>query len=142
MVSCVKIAEALAFRPNPDMLERYCLGTIFFPPSGKLAWAMWRFNELKKYLVVLAVLKVGNSGARCPPPLEVDLMWHHFISDDTRAYMDYCNTYLGGYIHHRAGGQEGSDFFQGDFMALAASLGIKLDSTLWKPDPSEYAQCG
>ncbi|OGH65242.1 MAG: hypothetical protein A2821_03685 [Candidatus Magasanikbacteria bacterium RIFCSPHIGHO2_01_FULL_41_23] len=136
-MSKVKIDEVLMFQPSPEMLDRFDNGIEFRPSHARRPWAMLRFVELKKFLVLLAILQERDSNQRCSPPQEVDMMWHHFISDDTRAYTDFCNTYLGGYIHHQAGG----NYPKENLVALAIELRIQLDPRFWAP-PRFGVQCG
>jgi hypothetical protein len=53
------------------------------------------FLELKKF-IALAHLYGGPIAMLSP---EVDYLWHEFILF-TRKYIDFCNRFLGSYLHH------------------------------------------
>lgn len=54
-------------------------------------------RELKRFLS-LNIL-VQDPDYSFVPSSKVDLAWHEFILD-TKAYMSFCDSYLGGYVHH------------------------------------------
>lgn len=57
------------------------------------------FEEMKKWLWLCA--KTGPGEMKAHPGLRmIDEMWHTFIVF-TQEYSDFCNEYLGGYIHHK-----------------------------------------
>lgn len=70
------------------------------------------FQETLKWLWLCAKAKIDRQAqqAKVPPVLNVqtgmvmlDEVWHIFILH-TRDYADFCNTYLGRFIHHSPAG--------------------------------------
>lgn len=110
--------SALAFEPSMGLIERF----VEQNPDYNQVKAKSLFAELKQFLVVTATMQ-GDKGKRYSPSPEIDLMWHHFILDDTEIYFNYCELNLGGMLHHRSSGVVPWD---NEFMTCAQSLGIEL----------------
>ncbi len=128
MAFTVKDASgALSFKPRDGMIERYVRQQGVRPQE-----ALRLFEELKKFLCIAAAIQQVEASQRQSPPDRIDKMWHHFIFDDTEAYLDYCTTYLGIVVHHRAGeiAPRGPVVEE-----VVKALGLKLDDPLWtEPD--------
>ena len=61
-------------------------------------------EEYKKFLYLSTVVDF-----KVTPSFPIDQAWHSHILF-TRSYMNYCETYLGGYFHHGPGdGTKGED---------------------------------
>lgn len=121
------IPEGLDDRfPERDRLPRIFLGTQVV------------FLELKKFLVLTAE-EQRRSGVRCSPPPTIDVMWHHFILDNTQVYIDYCTKYLGMMVHHR---NNEVTPYEDRLMPLADELGVELNDRVWRPYRHFWGGCG
>lgn len=83
-----------------------------------------QFEEVKKFLLICAL-----TTECCSPTKLLDDIWHEFIIH-TKAYQDYCERYIGKFIHHRP--TDGS--FNGSRRVtkeLAIKLFSNLDPDIW-----------
>lgn len=94
----VNVQGALNYQPPAHLLEHWKTGK--FPFSGHLDAT---FLDLKKYLIVKAILAERGCTVHYSPYPWFDELWHHFIVDDTEAYTTFCQEYLGRFVHHKIG---------------------------------------
>ncbi|MEK9201664.1 MAG: hypothetical protein AAB944_01700 [Patescibacteria group bacterium] len=118
-VQSIKDKEgALAYR-HPVLLKR------FAKKHGlPVKTAEHQFIELKKFLVVCGMME-----SSCSPSQGLDEIWHAFILH-TRDYQEFCERYIGGFIHHRPTEKP----FLGSrkqMIGLAEELFGSIDRELW-----------
>ena len=83
-----RVHEIDAYR-NPNVIDRYLQEY-----GGSVADAERCFHTLKQFLATCTA--AGGDGVASKP---VDNMWHTFILF-TRDYEEFCEAYLGKFIHH------------------------------------------
>ena len=88
MCSVIDVRGALEYQNNA-LVARYAERN-----NVSIEHASLLFQECKKMLVLMATVSEPVS-----PSKRLDEMWHHFILH-THEYQDYCNAYLGSFLHH------------------------------------------
>ena len=83
-----------------------------------------RFVEVKKFLIVCASMPEP-----CKPPQELDLIWHEFILH-TRDYAQFCDKFLGRFIHHNPT-EKPHLASQDQMFRVARSLFGEIEERLW-----------
>ncbi len=116
------IQKTLEFPIPIAMFDRYAKRNNTF---RKGVWQL--MLELKKFLFLVASFQREDQGRRFSPPPALDPLWHHFISDDTELYRDFCSDCFSLFIHHRAG----ATYPRHELTRRAAKLGIVLNPSVW-----------
>lgn len=84
-----EITAALAYL-HDDLVARFSRDQ-----ACSVAESMQLFTEVKKFLILCAATPYP-----CSPSARLDDMWHVFVLH-TEAYADFCQRFLGRFIHHR-----------------------------------------
>jgi hypothetical protein len=92
--------------------------------SGTREEAERCFIAMKQFLAVCSVIPGKKVAAE-----EVDDLWHTFLLF-TRDYQDFCDEYLGRFIHHDPNGGFASGTYEST-RALAEELFSNLDERFW-----------
>ena len=94
------LEAALGYR-NPDVVRRF---RKLFDLSARDANALFRETRRWLWLCARSVVPGSPRLAIYPHMLAIDEMWHNFALF-TRAYREFCEEYLGGFVdHHPAAG--------------------------------------
>ena len=91
-------------------------------------------NEALAFLRLCAADPAGSYG----PSSMVDIGWHALLVDDTRRYMELCESLAGTFIHHVPldGGAAHDDITNVGTVKAMQSMGIVVDEELWLFDES------
>lgn len=87
----VNVQEVMAYQPPALLIKSFCRKYEVSEPEARQ-----QFEECKKFLVIC-----GESPDQAhAPSLVIDEMWHSFVLH-TQDYQQFCEKYLGRFIHHR-----------------------------------------
>lgn len=95
------------------------------------------FRDVKKFLLLAA-----HTDSELAPPLIVDKAWHVFILF-TKEYAEFCEHFLGRFIHHVPTEEEGSEWMKKvalETHALAQHTFGNSLSAYWR-DPATFGGC-
>ena len=131
------VKAVLAF-PAPDgFLERFARKHSVPGHTLQKEYASSLFEELKKYLLLIASFQLEDPTRRFSPPQAIDLMWHDFISDNTEVYERFCRDNFHIFLHHHAG-----QFYpREELRGRAIALGVSLNPAIWDA-PEGDPDCG
>ena len=89
--SCMSISyDAIIEYVHPSLIHRLQKKCKLSADS-----AIELFDDTKRFLYLCA-----DSNSRMTPPPAIDECWHHFILF-TKDYAEFCERFLGGFVHHR-----------------------------------------
>ncbi len=91
--------EAVSPPISLEAVMAYEFDHVIYRMMDKYQWteveAREEFTKLKQFLYTAA-----TTNEKIAPGKKLDELWHNFILF-TQDYMEFCNQYLGRYIHHR-----------------------------------------
>lgn len=128
--SLAQPVEAIMEWRDDDMVRRYCEDHNASQADGEAC-----FEAFKQFMVLC-----GMSSSVRAPSEAVDDMWHTALLF-TRAYRDFCEDYLGAFVHHLPVAQKADAAIYDETRSLAAATFGTLDGRYW-PDGLKMANCG
>lgn len=128
--SLPRSVDAIMCWHDDEVVRRYCADHNASPTDGQIC-----FEAFKQFMVICAESLTVRA-----PSEAVDDMWHTALLF-TRTYRDFCDRYLGTFIHHQPVEQKADAAVYDETRCLVEARFGTLDDRYW-PDTDSIARCG